>query len=254
MADQVRTDGDKPIPSRRRSVAVLLAFVLPALALLLLLGNWQLNRLAWKEGLLSTIETRMNRSPEILDQVVAEWDESGDVDYLPVRATGVFRHSAEQHFLATHEGQSGWYVYTPLVLDDGRIIIVNRGFVGYDMKDPARRSWQPLTEQVSLTGFARNPLSRKPGRLVPDNEPANRTWYWKDFSAMARAMGLDDENLMPFFVDVATTNGNVVAGPVGGVTRVSLPNNHLQYAVTWFGLAAALIVVTGVLLWRMLKR
>ena len=254
MADDMPTDRDAAVPGRRRSVAVVLAFVLPAFALLLLLGNWQLNRLAWKEGLLATIEERMARSAEPIGTVLAQWERSGDVDYMPVRADGVFRQEAEQHFLATHQGQSGWYVYTPLALTDGRTVIVNRGFVGYDMKDPAKRNWQPLQGQVSIAGFARNPLSKKPGRLVPDNEPADRIWYWKDFSGMADAMGLDETSLVPFFVDAATTNGAAVAGPVGGVTRVSLPNNHLQYAVTWFGLAAALLAVTGIYLWRLLRR
>lgn len=254
MADKAPEKQETAGPSRGRSVAVLLTFVLPAFVLLLLLGNWQLNRLAWKEGLLATIEARMARSPEAIGDVLAEWERSGDVDYLPVRADGVFRHEAEQHFLATHEGQSGWYVYAPFQLAGGPTVIVNRGFVAYDMKDPAKRSWQPVQGNVSITGFARNPLSEKPGQLVPDNEPADRIWYWKDFSGMAGAMGLDETTLVPFFVDVATTNGQVAPGPVGGVTRVSLPNNHLQYAVTWFGLAAALLAVAGVFLWRLFRR
>ncbi|MDA4844815.1 SURF1 family protein [Hoeflea poritis] len=254
MADDKPKAPEAAAPGRGRSVAVVLAFALPALAFLLLLGNWQLNRLAWKEGLLATIEERMVRSPEPVDAVLAEWERSGDVDYMPMRADGVFLHEAEQHYLATHEGQSGWYIYTPLTLADGRTVLVNRGFVRYDMKDPAKRDWQPVGGQVSIVGFARNPLSEKPGRLVPDNEPANRIWYWKDFSGMADAMGLDETSLVPFFVDAATTNGATAAGPVGGVTRVSLPNNHLQYAITWFGLAAALLAVTGIYLWRLLRR
>ncbi|WP_136660365.1 SURF1 family protein [Nitratireductor sp. XY-223] len=254
MTDEAQDKREGADSNRGRSVALLLAFVLPVFVMLLLLGNWQLHRLAWKQGLIATIETRMARAPQTLDEVRAEWEQSGDVEYLPVRADGVFRHAAEQHFLATHEGQSGWYVYTPFELADGRVVIVNRGFVAYDLKDPARRTWQPIEGPVAITGFARNPLSEKPGRLVPDNVPADRVWYWKDFSGMARAMGLQEAALVPFFVDVSTTDGEVAAGPVGGVTRVSLPNNHLQYAVTWFGLAAALLVVSGFFLWRRLRR
>ncbi|MCP4314682.1 MAG: SURF1 family protein [Hyphomicrobiales bacterium] len=238
----------------RSSVLVLLALVLPALAMLLLLGNWQLQRLQWKEGLIATIETRMKQKPVALEEIVAIWEQTGDVDYLPVSIEGTFLHDNEQHFLATHDGQSGWYVYTPLLLPDGRVIIINRGFVPYDMKDAANRSWTPIAGAVAIVGLARNPLAEKPGDLVPDNTPGDRTWYWKDFAAMAQAMGLQETDLVPFFVDVSTTNGEVSAGPVGSVTRVSLPNNHLQYAFTWFGLAAALIIVAGFYMWRAIRR
>lgn len=242
--------GAGPQRSRRGSFLIVIALALPVLAMLLLLGNWQLQRLQWKEGLLETIETRMQRPPATLDEAVATWQETSDVDYLPVRFDGGFLNDREQFFLATYEGQSGWYVYTPLVLADGGVIIVNRGFIPYDMKDPENRNWTPVDQAVSIVGLARNPLFEKPGRLVPDNTPQDRTWYWKDFAAMSQAMGLQDEPLIPFFVDVSTTDGRVANGPIAGVTRVSLPNNHLQYAITWFGLAAALVAVAGIYLWR----
>ncbi|MEX3007952.1 SURF1 family protein [Hoeflea sp. TYP-13] len=259
MAETTKGSGAEPEQAREtskgiRSALVLITFVLPALALLLLLGNWQVQRLQWKEDLIATIENRMEQAPVNVDEVMAVWRQSGDVDYLPVGFEGTFLHDREQHFLATHDGQSGWYVYTPFVLADGRKIIVNRGFVAYDMKEPSARPWEQTPDTVAIIGLARNPLVEKPGDLVPDNAPGDRIWYWKDFAGMATAMELDDQDLVPFFVDVATTNGNVSAGPVGGVTRVSLPNNHLQYAVTWFGLAAALVVVTGFYLWRAIRR
>ena len=246
---QHRPESDE-LTRRRRSPLVVISLVLPALLMLLLLGNWQLQRLAWKEDLLATIDTRMQQAPVDLDAALSTWQRDGDVDYLPVTIEGRFQHDREQYFLATHEGQSGWYVYVPLQVTEGPTVIVNRGYVPYDLKDPAKRTWQPVEGTVTIVGLARNPLSEKPGSLLPDNTPDERTWYWKDHAAMARAMGLSDVSLLPFFVDVSTTDGAVSAGPVGSVTRVSLPNNHLQYAVTWFGLAAALIVITGVFLWR----
>ncbi|MCY6381658.1 SURF1 family protein [Hoeflea prorocentri] len=245
MAEQSRQPG-----MSRRSLVLLLAFVLPALAFLLMLGNWQVNRLQWKESLIATIENRMNEAPAPVDDIISEWRASGDVAYMPVRFEGVFDHAAEQHYLATHEGQSGWYLYTPVELADGRVLIVNRGFVPYDFKDPSNRPWTAPDGMVELIGVARNPLAQKPGSLVPDNEPQNSTWYWKDHSAMAANMDLDEAALIPFFVDVSGGSGAVTPGPVPGVTRVSLPNNHLQYAVTWFGLAAALAVVAGYFIWR----
>ena len=237
-----------------RSTLLLLVFALPAFVFLLLLGNWQVNRLEWKEGLIETIESRMNSAPVLIGDILAEWQTSGDVGYMPVRFEGTFDHGAEQHYLATHDGQSGWYVYTPVKLPDDRVVIVNRGFVPYDLKEPSSRPWTPPEGAVELIGVARNPLTRKPGSLVPDNEPQNSIWYWKDHAAMAGSMGVDEAALIPFFVDVSGGRGAGTPGPVPGVTRVALPNNHLQYAVTWFGLAAALAIVTGYFIWRSRKR
>ena len=217
-----------------------------AFALLVGLGIWQLYRLEWKEGLLATIEQRLQQPPISLDEALTLWRQTGDVDYLPVQFEGRYRHAGEQHFLATLDGVSGWHVYTPLQLPDGRVVIVNRGFVPYDLKDVSKRPWPPVTDTVSLDGLARNPLMEKPGWMLPDNAPEDRIWFWKDFAAMAEAMQLEPDRLVPFFVDASATG--TAQGPIGGVTRISLPNNHLQYAVTWFGLAAAL-VVTGALFW-----
>ncbi|MEM6461481.1 MAG: SURF1 family protein [Pseudomonadota bacterium] len=244
-------NGLDPRPRSRRGAPVLLVvFALPVLIVLLLLGNWQVQRLHWKEGLLATISDRMSQEPMLLDQAIVQWQETGDVDYLPVRFAGTFMHEGEQHYLATYEGQSGWYLYTPLRLEDGGTIIVNRGFVPYDLKEAANRGWAPLDGTVSIIGLARNPLFDKPGWLLPENVPEDRIWYWKDFAAMTQAMAIQEAEIVPFFVDVATTEGEVAVGPIGGVTRVSLPNNHLQYAITWFGLAAALVVVIGFFLFR----
>lgn len=248
-------DAATPGPtSERRIGAVFYVAVLLALALLIALGSWQVRRLQWKEGLLAAIDERQQAPPVSLDAALARWQQAEDVDYLPVRLKGTFRHGAEQHFLATHNGQSGWYVYAPLVLSDGRVVIVNRGFVPYDLKDAADRSWTPVYGSVGFHGLARNPLFEKPGWLLPDNTPADRIWYWKDFSAMTAAMGLEGQDPVPFFVDLTAYDDPAVEGPVGGVTRVALPNRHLQYAVTWYGLAAALAFIAGYVVWRDRRR
>lgn len=236
----------------RRIGFVFYAAVLLALAILIALGSWQVRRLHWKEGLLASIDQRLGAAPVSLDVAVARWEQDVDVDYLPIHLEGRFRHADEQHYLATFNGQSGWYVYTPLVLTDGRVVIVNRGFVPYALKDPATRPWQPVAGLQRLHGLARNPLSEKPGWLVPDNAPEDRIWYWKDHAGMAQEMNLTAETVTPFFVDLAATAGP--DGPIGGVTRVALPNRHLEYAVTWFGLAGVLVVTAALLVWRNSRR
>lgn len=236
---------------RRRLLAIV--FGLPVLAMLIGLGTWQVQRLHWKEALLATIEQRIHAVPEPFAEVEARFQATGDVDYWPVTVTGEFLHGGERHFFATNEGQSGFYVYTPLKLVDGRFLLVNRGFVPYDDKDPATRPEGQLGGEARVTGLARNPLAQKPSSMVPDNDPAKNIFYWKDRDMMAASAGLPaDAKIVPFFIDADKTP-NPGGLPVGGVTIIDLPNSHLQYAVTWYGLAAALAGVLGIWLWRSRK-
>lgn len=253
MADT--SDPNSPSGAQdRRPNLVFFVVLLLMLAVLVSLGNWQVRRLHWKQGLIATIEQRIQQAPVELDVVLTSWRDTGDVEYYPLLLSGTFRHDNEQHFLATHKGQSGWYVYTPLEMVDGRMVIVNRGFVPYDLKDASARPWQPVETLEGAAGLARNPLSAKPGWVVPENTPADTTWYWKDFDTMAETMGIDSGNLVPFFVDLAAQDNPETAGPIPGVTRVILPNRHLEYAVTWFGLAAALLGTAGFVVWRGMRR
>ncbi|WP_292234903.1 SURF1 family protein [Mesorhizobium sp.] len=228
--------------SRPRS-ALLLGLGLVMFAILLGLGTWQVQRLAWKEGLLATIDRRTHAQPLPLADVERQFAATHDVDYTSVRVTGTFRHQGERHFFSTWEGDTGFNVYTPLQLDDGRFVLVNRGFVPYDLKDPAKRRQGEIAGKVTVTGLARNPLPGKPSMMLPDNDVAKNIFYWKDRDAMASTAGLPaGAVLVPFFVDADKTP-NPGGLPVGGVTIIDLPNNHLQYAVTWYGLAAALAAV-----------
>lgn len=198
--------------------------VLVALAILLSLGTWQLNRLAWKEALIEELETRIHESPKPLPEIEAIAAAGGDVDYRPMEVTGRFDNSRERHFLATWRGQSGFYIYTPLTLSDGRSILVNRGFVPYENKEPEMRVLGQLTEIVTVKGLARAKLAEKPGSLVPDNDTVKNIFYWKDLNAMASSTGLDAAKVLPFFLDADSTP-NPSGLPIGGVTMVELPNN-----------------------------
>lgn len=227
-------------------------FGLLALVVLLALGTWQVQRLAWKEGLLATIAERMASPPKSVDEIerIVVSNTLPNVDYYPVRVAGTFRHAGERHFFATWKGKTGYYVYTPLRLADGRFVFVNRGFVPFDLKEPAKRPDSQPAGEVNVTGLSRNVLAAKPSWLVPDNDEAKNIFYWKDIRAMTATAGLPDGAVvLPFFIDADAT-ANPGGLPVGGVTMIDLPNNHLQYALTWYGLAAALAGVLGVWLWR----
>ncbi len=223
---------------------------LAALAILISLGTWQVQRLHWKEALIETIEARRNAAPVPLAEAEDRYRSTGDVDYTPVAATGTFHHAGERHFLATWKGKSGFFVYTPLELTDGRFVLVNRGFVPYDLKDASKRPQGQVEGEATVTGLARNPLSEKPSSLVPDNDPAKNVFYWKDRDAMAASAGLPvGAEIVPLFID-ADAAPNPGGWPAGGVTLIELPNKHLEYAVTWYGLAAALAAIMAVAWWR----
>ena len=243
----------RPVPAAGSRVRFALLFVLfaGALAVLVGLGTWQVQRLAWKEALLATIDERIHADPLPLDEVASRYPE---IEYVPVTATGRFDHAAERHVFTTWEGESGYDVFTPLLLGENRAVLVNRGFVPFDRKDPATRADGQVGGEVTVTGLARRGLAEKPSWVVPDNDPAKNVFYWKDVRAMRETSGLDPAiDVLPFVVDAGDA-ANPGGLPVGGTTLIDLPNNHLQYAVTWYGLALALCGVFGYRLWSLRKR
>lgn len=252
-------DGRRPAPTRvlTPGFTVLLAFALAALVVLIGLGNWQMRRLAWKEDLLATIEARRAADPLPLDDAIAaaraeakanpEAD-YGRLDYRPAMATGVFE-PGEALFYATDEGLVGWQVLAPLRLPDGRALIVNRGFVPDALMDDAALRAPPDGETM-VAGLLRDPLEEKPGPFVPDNGPD--VFYWKDFGAIRGRWGLTEAETVPAILDVGPTPIGEV--PVGGQTIIDLPNNHLGYAATWYGIGAGLVGVVGALAWGRVRR
>lgn len=221
-----------------------------AFVILIALGTWQVERLFWKEALIASTRERIHEPPLPLAAMEEAYRKYGTVEYRPVMVSGTFMHLGEWHFLATFEGAAGYNVYTPLMLEDGRFVLINRGFVPYDKKDPATRIDGQLDGPVTVTGLARDPLTKKPGFFLPDNDEAKNVFYWKDWQAMAESSGMPDiDAAVPFFID-ADSKLNPGGLPVGGVTIIDFPNNHLQYAVTWYGLALALAGVVATWLWR----
>ncbi|QKV18873.1 SURF1 family protein [Oricola thermophila] len=228
---------------------LLILLSLVALAILVSLGNWQVRRLAWKQDLLATIDARIHADPVPLAEALERMRAGEDIEYLPVSVRGTFLPNGEQHVLSTWKGVSGWNIYQPLRLEGGAILFVNRGFVPYDRKEPETRPESLAAGEQELTGLARLPLDEKPSFLVPENDIAKNQYHWKDIVAMTAAAGLAAETVVPLFVDAGPYDDPAHL-PIGGVTNIDLPNNHLQYAATWYGLALALAGVVGVFLWR----
>ncbi len=231
--------------SLTRSIIVALALILPAFGVLVGLGVWQLQRKAWKEGLIAQIEARAYGEPSALPAEAA-WPlwtpEAGE--YSRVRATGTFLYDRQVAVsgLAPGEGPGrpllGFYIVTPLRLADGSHVLVNRGFVSPDLKaNPPQAAADP----VSVTGLLRG--SEQAGAFTPANEPAKGAWYSRDIAAIAGHAGL--ARVAPFLIDADASSSGLGGVPRGGLTRLEIPNRHLEYALTWFGLAATLLGVTA---------
>jgi surfeit locus 1 family protein len=212
------------------------------------LGVWQLQRLQWKEALIARVESRIHSAPVPAPGPDA-WRpfDIERFDYQPVEATGLFLHDKEIHVFAAIAdpkgpvGGVGYRVMTPLQTEDGWYLIVNRGFVPEDHKDPASRSEGQLPAEVTVTGLVRR--AEPAGAFTPGKDVARNIWFNRDPAEMAVAMGLPPDRVAPYTVD-AVFDPSLPGGlPQGGETIVNFPNSHLSYALTWFGLAAALLAV-----------
>ena len=218
------------------------------------LGTWQLKRLAWKEALIARVENNLSGPPVALAEIEALQRSGADFEYRPIQVTGTFDHSREQHFFATHKGNPGYYVYTPAQLADGRMLFVNRGYVPLERKAVTGREQGQVTGAVTVTGLARSAPPAKPNSFVPDNDLVKNVYHWKSLDQMtANAFPDGGVDVVPLFVD-ANEAANPGGLPVGGVTLISFPNSHLQYAITWFGLAATLLGVGGYFLFGRLRQ
>ncbi len=218
---------------------------LAGLVVLVGLGTWQLQRKAWKEGLIARISERTHAAPASLAEALLRWGHTGDVEYLRVTASGRFRHETEQYFYALHPKYGpGYHVYTALATEAGPIVWVNRGYVPADLKDPAKRAAGQPDGTVRVVGLARAP--GRPGPFTPANDPQHNLWYWRDLEGMTKAAfaaGREPPDVAPFSLDAEAEPPNPGGFPEGGTTVLELPNRHLEYAVTWFGLAGTLLAV-----------
>ncbi|MFG1349842.1 SURF1 family protein [Xanthobacter autotrophicus] len=229
------------------AVAALAAFLI-----LIGLGTWQLERLSWKDMLLARVEARVHAAPvpvpppALWPQLTREADE-----YRRVQVRGTFDHGRET-LVYTVRGEDapgpvkgqGYLVVTPLLRTDGPPILVNRGFVPSDRRDPATRAEGQVAGEAEVVGLLR--LPEEASWFVPANDPAHGGFFRMDPAGIAAARGLS--GAAPFIID---EGANTVPGglPLAGGTRLAFPNRHLEYALTWYGLAAALVGVAAAFLW-----
>ena len=220
------------------------------------LGIWQMQRLHWKEELIARIEARARAAPTVLPPE-SEWPalRPDDYDYRHVRLSGVFDHTREALvFRGSADGKAGaggpgYLVLTPPPLADGGRALLHRRLVPPAARDPKTRVAGQVAGEVALSGLMRPPEPRN--AFTPADIPAKGEWYTRDPAAIAAHFGL--ARAAPFTIDADAANPPPAVGPAGGATVLSAPNNHLSYALTWFGLAATLVVVFAVYARRRLR-
>jgi surfeit locus 1 family protein len=214
------------------------------------LGTWQMQRKAWKDGLIAQISSRLAAPAISLDEALDRARSDDDLEYARVIVEGRWLPGQEWHYWTATSSGPGWHIYAPLETAGRKVVIVNRGLVADRYRDPATRP-EPDGRGVRLVGLARRAEVRN--TFTPDNDEVRNIWYWRDLDGMAGSMpGETKARVVPFFVE-AERGAEAPPVPQGGVTRIDIPSNHFQYAMTWYGLALTLIGVYGVFAWKQLR-
>ncbi len=203
-----------------------------AAAVLIGLGVWQLHRLAWKDALLARIESRSKSPPHPLPPS-ATWSslKPEGYEYDHVVVTGTFDHAAETLILRASTDGPGYHVITPLKLDGGGAVLVDRGFIPIALQDPRTRESGQAPGEVRVTGVLRAPEPRN--AFTPADDPARGVFFTRDpvqIAAHDKLVGA-----APFSVDVDPSMVNPGGWPKPVDAGLAIPNNHLSYALTWFG-------------------
>lgn len=225
------TEAEAGRPRPLWQVAVIGALGVAMAAGFMWLCLWQVERLAWKRELIATVDARVAALPVNWAQAAALPPDQAA--YRQVIVTGQFDHSRETLVQAVTEYGGGFWVMTPLAMPDGQTVLINRGFVPTEKRDPALRPEGQVGGQVTLQGLLR--LTEPGGAFLRRNDPAAGRWYSRDTAAIAVARGLGA--VPAYFID-AEAAAQPGALPIGGLTVIRFRNSHLVYALTWFALAA----------------
>lgn len=232
-------------PGRPHSPFVLILlgiFALIVFATTCILGTWQIQRLAWKEALIAQIDARVHL-PAVPAPPRSEWPllTDANAEYRHVTAKGEYQFDRQTLVQTVTDLGGGYWVITPMRLADGSTILINRGFVLPQWRKN-QTSEQVLAGPAQVTGLLR--MGEPSTAFLRNNDPAADRWYTRDLQAIAQARGLSDVAPYSIDADVASSGNNQdpTRAPVGGLTMVKFANSHLSYAITWFALAAMVLV------------
>jgi surfeit locus 1 family protein len=238
---------DAPARRSRTGLAVPSLFALTAFATFIALGTWQIQRKVWKESLIDALERRLSAAPAALPPREL-WTKLDPVDdeFRRVKFSAAFVPGAEALVYASGSALRsdvsgpGYWVFAPARVPSIGLVVINRGFVPEGRQVPGSRSAGEVSGQVEMIGAMRWPEPR--GLFAPTDNPPGNLWFVRDQTAMANAKGWGE--VAPFFIELESPL------PPGGLPhpealKVNLRNEHLQYAVTWYGLAAVVVVMFG---------
>lgn len=220
------------------------------------LGTWQLKRLQWKLDLIERVEQRVH-APAVAAPERVRWPRinAASDEYRHVRLSGIFLYDLTVRVQASTVLGGGFWLLTPLRNADGDVVLVNRGFIPAQTTAGARRDSSFATQSTAqaapavatVTGLLR--MSEPGGAFLRHNDPVADRWYSRDVQAIGAARHLT--SVAPYFVDADAakeppSEDNSPEQPIGGLTVIAFPNNHLVYAITWYALA---LMVAGAVWW-----
>ena len=220
-----------------RPLPILSLVTIGALMVLVGLGLWQLERRDEKHALLAEISHRMIAPAESVEALFINEDRA---TFRHATAEGIFENEHESYVWAPQSDDNGtrlgYKVITPLRLTAGALVMVDRGWVPQEKRDPASRIKGQIETTVTIRGLLRPPVA--PGMFTPDPNLVEHIWYVHDIPAMATALGAKPATTL--YLEASTP---VPGGPVPISDTPEIPDNHLQYAFTWFSLAIVLVVI-----------
>lgn len=233
-------------PRTTRRLAAWSAALALVFACFVMLGVWQVQRLAWKESLIARVEQHRHAKPlqapdtQAWDRLTREADE-----YRRVEVHGRFDHARSTLVTATTELGSGYWLLTPLQRDDGSWLLINRGFVPSEQREHVLSAAAAPIGDQQIIGLLR--FTEPAGGFLRQNDPVAGRWYSRDVAALAQARQLGP-HVAPYFVDQSAPHPATQDWPRAGLTVVHFSNNHRIYAATWFALAAMAACAFGYLM------
>ncbi|WP_417719781.1 SURF1 family protein [Salipiger sp.] len=213
-----------------------LLFGLIGAGILVGLGTWQVQRLAWKEGVLAEIEAHIHGDPQPLPVMISPSEQR----YQPVALSGEILPGALRVLVSRKQVGAGYLIVSPFRTADGRVVLLDRGFLRDGNKDHL-----PATGAAEVVGNLHWPDDRNTS--TPENDTAGNIWFARDIGAMSEA--LQTEPLLVVARKITPPDAEITPLPVdtGGI-----PNDHLQYAITWFSLAVVWLGMTAYYIRRQL--
>ena len=193
----------------------------------------------WKNDLIASFESRAAAAAIAVPAADAGLD---DVEFRRLALVGTFQHDKEVFLTGrTYEGNAGFHIVTPFQLDDGRVILINRGWVSEGYRDPEKRKFSLIKDNIVLKGIIRYP--QKKGYFVPENDGKQGFWFTIKPSQIFNFLELRFDNFITSYYIDALRQGKKLTLPIGVSGNPKLRNQHLSYAITWYGLALSLLFV-----------